>query len=504
MLENAKTPQSPDWWLLRLGKRLEEQRPALDRLDHYWRGDHPLPFGNRKMREAYRRFQKMARTNFMLLVAESVIERLRVVGFRAGGDASVKVDKRAWSWWQANDLDSGSGLVHRAAVVMSRAYVIVGPDPDSDSTQPLVTGEDPRQVIHEESPTNRRKLLAALKTWWDDAEQQHQAVLYLPDAIHYFDSVAKIEENGTHLWTQTMWTEQEDSPKRNPLGEVPVVPFRNRPDLCGNTLGEFEDVCDIQDRINTQILDRMVISTMQAYRQRYATGVDATDEDGNPNLGFDPGADLLWAVPDDKAKFGDFSAVDLAGVLNAVENDVAHCAAISRTPPHYILGSIVNASGEALAAGETGLVSKINERCTEFGASWETVYRLAGKLIGEEVPDDAEVIWQDPQFRTLTEKAAASVQLVAAGVPWRTRMALLDFSPQEVERMIVERTQDQMLEMSLAPPSQGPPGQQGQQFGRTPPQPNGNGQTYSQRNGPGSGQGGVAAPQAAAARAVVQ
>lgn len=493
MLADAKSPHSSDWWLLRLGRRLEDERERMERLDLYWRGQHPLPFGNRRMREAYRRFQKMSRTNFCLLIAESVVERLRVVGFRSGGKESVQSDDRAWGWWQANDLDSASGLVHRAAVVMSRAYVIVGPDPDQPG-QPLVTGEDPRQVIHEESPTNRRKLLAALKTYWNDVDERHEAVLYLPDAIHYFEAKRKDKKTDSTLWLATQWTES-DEPKSNPLGMVPVVPFRNRPDLCGETLGEFEDVTDIQDRINTQVLDRMVISTMQAYRQRYATGVDATDENGNPSLGFDPGADLLWAVADEKAKFGDFSAVDLSGVLRAVESDVQHAAAISRTPPHYLLGSIVNASGSALTAAETGLVSKVVERSLEYGASWEQVYRLAGKLIGEDVPEDAEVIWSDAEYRTLAEKAAASVQLVAAGVPWRTRMRGLDYTPQEIERMIVERTQDQMLEMSLAPV------QQAGQNGRTPPQSNGNGQNVSMRNGPGSGQGATAAPQAAAARA---
>lgn len=492
MLDNAAQANSPDWWLLRLGKRLEAERPRLNRLDAYWRGDHYLPFGNRKMREAYRRFQSMSRTNFMLLVAEAVLERLRVVGFRAGGDESVKADKQAWQWWQDNDLDSVSTLVHRAALVMSRSYVIVGQKPDKEK-EPLITGEDPRQVMHEESPTNRREVLAALKHYWDDIGNKHVAVLYLPDEIHYYRGIPKDKDaTGTELWSQTQWVADQE-PETNPFGEVPVVPFRNRPDLCGNTLGEFEDVLPIQDRINTQVLDRMVISAMQAYRQRYATGIETTDTEGQPATTFDPGADLLWAVADEKARFGDFTAADLTGVLRSVESDVQHCGAITRTPAHYLLGSIVNASGEALAAAETGLVSKGYERLNEFSGSWERVDGLANKVIGKDGSRDAEVIWADPQFRTLTEKAAASVQLVAAGVPWRTRMRLLDFTPQEIDRMTVERSQDQMLEASLMPPQQAP--------GRSPAQPNGNGQSFSMRNGPGSGQGGTAAPQAAAARA---
>jgi len=456
VLPDAKTPNSPDWWLLRLGARLGGDIPRMDRLDDYWRGNHPLPFGNMKMREAYRKFQKQSKTNFCKLVAESVVERLKVTGFRTGGDGSETLDKQAWGWWQSNHLDADSGLVHRAAIVMSRAYVIVGEDPDKPG-QPLVTGEDPRQVIHESSPTNRRKRLAALKTWWDDINSRQQAVLYLPDSIHYYRGRTQ-KQPPMNMWTQAAWEpdvsdDYPDGYAVNTLGEVPVVPFMCCPDLGGNTLGEFEDVLPVQDRINTEVLDRMVISTMQAYRQRWATGVDLTDENGNPAGGFDPGADLLWNVADDAAKFGEFQPADLTSVLKAVEADVQHLAAITRTPPHYLLGAMVNLSGDALSAAETGLTSKVTERSAEFGESWETVYQLAGMVQGKTVPDDCEVIWQDPQFRTLMEMAAANVQLVTAGVPWRTRMSLLPFTPSQIDRMQSERASDAMLNSILSPPA---------------------------------------------------
>jgi hypothetical protein len=466
LLEHAQEPNTPDWWLLRLGQKLADSINRFDVLDAYWRGDHPLPFGNRKMREAYKRFQKQSRTNFTELVAESVIERLKVTGFRTGGAGSETLDQQAWSWWQDNCLDADSSLVHRAAVVMSRSYVIVGPNPD-DSDSVLVTAEDPRQVVHEADPANRRKLLAALKTWWDDIESRNLAVVYLPDAIYYYRSEQTTKQSASP-WSASAWEVDDSDPYpdgvgANPVGVVPVVPFLNRPDLSGQTLGEFESTTDIQDRINSEVLDRMVISTMQAYRQRWATGVDLTDEHGEGG-GFDPGSDLLWNVSDERAKFGEFQPADLTSILKAVEADVQHLAAITRTPPHYLLGSIINASGDALAAAETGLTSKVNERMTEFGESWELVYRLAGKVLGKDVPTSCEVIWSDPEFRTLTEMAAANVQLMQAGVPWRTRMAMLKFTPSQIERMQIERTQDALLNAAIpltgpAPGMPTPPGQ---------------------------------------------
>lgn len=474
VLADTATPNSPAWWLIRLGIKLDADLMRFGRLNQYWRGDAPLPFGNQNMREAYRRLQQQAKTNFCKLVAESVTERLKVTGFRTGGDGSETLDKEAWGWWQTNHLDSDSGLVHRAAIVMSRAYVIVGENPDK-AGQPLVTGEDPRQVIHESAPENRRKILAALKTWWDDIDGCQRAVIYLPNTLHYYKTTVEASEKGaagTSVWKSSSWEidttddgDDDDYPggtAPNLLGVVPVVPFLNCPDLQGDTIGEFEDVTTIQDRINTEVLDRMVISAMQAYRQRWATGVDLTDEDGQPSGGFDPGADLLWNVSDEQARFGEFSPADLTSVLKAVEADVQHLAAITRTPPHYLLGSIVNASGDALAAAETGLTSKVTERATEFGESWEMVYQLAGLIMGKTIPDQCEVIWQNPQFRTLMEMAAANVQLVTAGVPWRTRMSLLDFTPSQIDQMSSERTQDAMLNAILGSPVPSPGGQASQ------------------------------------------
>lgn len=454
MLDDADTPESPGWWLLRLGKKLANDQPRFDRLERYWRGDPPVPHGNKKMREAYRRLQTMARTNFGNLIVETVLERMKIVAFRSGASGTDGVDRQAWGWWQANCLDADSGLVHRASVTMSRAYVLVGTDPDTG--QPVVTGEDPRQVIHESSPLNRRKVIAAVKTYWDDVAGAHRAVLYLPATVHYFisDNLSK-DASSDQLWAVTSWQVDTsdtfpDGFGTNPFDEVPVVPFINRPDLAGRGMGEFEDVLDVLDRINNVILDRLVISAMQAYRQRYATGVDPVDDKGAVQNLWDPGADLIWTTGAPDAKFGEFSPTDITPIIKAIESDVQYLAAISRTPPHYLLAAIVNASGDALATAETGLVSKLLERETEYGESWEKVYRLAGKALGVVVPDDAEVVWKDPQFRTLSEMAAAAVQLMTAGVPWRTRMALLAFTPSQIQRLESERAADALLSASLA------------------------------------------------------
>src|SRR5690606_10339531 len=233
-------PGSAEWWLLRLGKRLDDELPALNRLDAYDTGEHPLPRGHERCRETYRRFQRQARSNFVGLVTESVLDRLRVAGFRMGGQAEAGADEQAQLIWQQNQMDADAGLVMRDALVMRRAYVCVGPG--AGDQEVLLTGEDPRQVIHAADPRNRRRLRAALKTWRDDLDGMDHAVVYLPETVHYY--VAPKTEHGTR-WEASHW-DVEDDPVLNPLApDVPVVPLVNRPEKRRMGFSEFEDVLDI-------------------------------------------------------------------------------------------------------------------------------------------------------------------------------------------------------------------------------------------------------------------
>lgn len=441
-------PGTPDWWLLRLGKQLDVDRPRIELLESYHRGDPPLPYGNRKMRDAYRALQRMSRANFAGLVVEAVLERLTPTGFRTGGEGDSDSDRAAWDTWQRNGLDADIPLVLRTALVASRAYMMVGQNP-ADPGRALITPEDPKHVIHAAEPTNRRVLRAGLKHWRDEVTADEYALIMLPEGIVYYRAPGT---ESPDRWNPARWardlSEGDEGVAPNPTpGTVPLVPFIGRPALDGqlrHALGEFEDVVDILDRINKGILDRLVIASMQAYRQRWATGV-ALDDDA-----FDPGADLLWHVETPDAKFGEFATADLRQLVDAGLSDLRQLAAITRTPAHYFVGELNNVNGETLKATETGLVAKSRDRMRQFGESCEQVNRLAGVIEGRDVPDDAEVVWANPQSHTVAELYDAAVKAVGAGEPWSTRMQLLGHTPQEIDRMRAERDADQEQAATLS------------------------------------------------------
>lgn len=455
----AGTAGTAEWWLLQLGKRLDDQMPALEMLNNYDRGEHTLPTGHQRARATYQQFTKQSRTNYVGLVTDAVMDRLKVGGFRMGGQGDQSADETAQLIWQANQMDAESRLVMRDALVMRRSYVCVGPDPDGDlsnSSGVLLTGEDPRQNIHAVEPTNRRRVRAHLKCWHDEIDNRDHAVVYLPEGVHYF--VAAHAEGSIGRFTPSRWSvdadEGADGVIANPTAPfVPIVPFVNRPEKDPMGFGEAEDVLPIQDRINQQILDRLVISFMQAFRQRWGKGIEFKDEKGNPVDPFEPGVDLLWHVTNDKAEFGDFAQTDLSPIIKAAQADVEMLASISRTPPYYLLGEMINISGDALTAADTGATSKAESRQECFGESWEHVQALSFRILGREVAPDAETIWADAERRNEAKSADAAVKKQAVGVPWRQIMEDLGYSPAQIERMKVDRASD-MLQAQITAAAQ--------------------------------------------------
>lgn len=457
---SSLTPNTPEWWFERLAQRQMDRLPRLHRLHRYAMGDADLPEGDERARETYRAFQRKARSNYVGLIIESLLERIRPTGFRAGVGSTAEDDTDAWAMWQANSLDADIALGIRAALSMGESYLMVGPSDGSAGKYPVITVEDPRDVIAEMDPVRKRVARAALKMWTDSAMGERRALLILPDQIYAYTSPIPTDTyvrnwDGFFLgdWKPAGVTD-------NSLGRVPLVRLPNRMTIDGWCLSEAEDVIDIQDRINSEILDRLVISKMQAYRQRWITGASFQDEDGNPIEPFKPGVDLVWAVEEDTAKFGDFTQADMTPILAAVKDDVRDMAAISRTPAHYLLGDFTNVGGDAFSMSETGLVAKAKERMAHFGEAIESAVRMGYAYLGDPRADalDSEVIWADPQYHSVAEMADAATKLSAAGVPWRTLMARLDFSPQEIDRMESERSSDALLASLLAPTPALPPG----------------------------------------------
>lgn len=452
----AADPLTPDWWVERLVTKIIMRQSRYDRLEDYFLGDHDFPQSDTRYVQAIRKFQEISRTNYSSLVTLAPVERMQVTGFRFGN--VDQADAAAARMWSVNELDFQSTLLHLMCSVFGDAYAIVAP-PGEPGGDPVITVEDPRYCAVEMDPSRPGRVMAAFKMWEDPISNRILGVLWMPDGRYLYEGPALVdvldldEVTLTHrLVGGTPHSFRGVGFQPDDIGVVPVVRFSWQATFGDMAQGEAESVLGIQDRINNEIMNRLVISRSQAYKQRLITGVKlADDKRRGKRPPFDPGADMLWAVQDPNARMFEFKEADIKQLLEAVRDDVGDMAAISKTPPHYLLGEVVNVSGDALKAAETGLVSKVRQRMRTMGPCWERVIRLGFLYLGDSRGKEmvANVIWADPESKSRAELADAMGKEIAAGVPLQLAMARAGFTPEEIAFAVAEKRKNEARQAAL-------------------------------------------------------
>lgn len=437
-------PGSPGWWLERLGSRLVKRRGHLDRLWRYYVGEPDLPEGEDGYREAFQAFQRKARTNYARLAVKATRDRMILNGFRTGADDDENGDKVARDIINANGLRVEYGDLHTYVLAMGEAYTIIGGPSVGTAGRPTITVEDPRQVITEHDPMNPRRVIAALKLFTDAGTDY--AYLYLPGRV----LVAKRDARGNTVSNMLGdgWEWDEERSRALPRGfedVLPVVRFRNE-----DGMGEFEPHLDLIDRINKTVLDRMVITAIQAFRQRAIIGdLPETDDEGNEidyAAEFRPGPGELWQLPEG-VDIKELGQTDVTPILTAVKDDVRDFAAVTATPLYFISPDAANGSAEGASTMREAHVFKVEDRIVRMSDPHIQTMAHAFRFAGDEVRANLltmEPLWQPAERFSLVEKSQASSQ--AQDVPWRTRMTdIWQFSPDKVAEMETERATDALM-----------------------------------------------------------
>lgn len=439
-------PYTPEWWLDRLIVELGNRRQRYEMLDGYVRSNPPAPPkpAKGKSNAAFDYLRKISRVNWADIIVESVVERMNLLRFRT---PTEDVASALWKMWSANDLDTIAGQLYRAKGTMGEAYVIVGPV-DETLGAPRVTCEDPRQVITEMDPVDKRTPVAALKVFVDRAAKLDRAYLYLPNpddtkpALLYRATRPRRDDTEwlrhdtkpvTVDGTSRGW-EFED-PEELATVSIPVVWYPNRADLFGRTQGEFEHLVDDLQRIALMVLQRVQVAVLQAFRQRAIKG-DLPERDAEGNLidynvllSSDP--DALWTLPNG-VELWESSGVDLTPILESVKADVRDLAARGRVPLYYLYPN-EGGSAEGAATQREGLVFRAGSRIKETSGPHTRTASLMLEAAGSPVPaKEIEAVWLRPDLATLSERYDAASKARAVGVSLRTVLTdILQFTPQE-------------------------------------------------------------------------
>lgn len=483
--QEAETPQSPAWWMQYLMQRFDERdhtfdverimnpsqrqfapryrtrRQRMNLLWSYYIGCPPLP----KVADGYTlTFQEVlrkARATLAPIAIQSILDRMTVYGVSTKVDDDVDGDDVARSIFERSNLKAAIKDALAYLFVMSEAYLMVVPAaPGSSDKTPLVTAEDPRTCIGEPDPLNPNNLRAALKLGYDPVLGLEKAWLFLDGRQH--TASRKATPLSTDLRFGIGGFEWDGPPTELPeiagVGPVPIVMLKN-----ARGMGEFEPNLDLLDRINDTILQRIVITWYQSFRQRAiigdedeeADGDDPEDADLDNVFSADPGA--LWRVPSNFT-FWESGQTDLSGVLQSVVNDMKEFALCTATPMYLVIPDSANQSAAGTEAQQEGVVNKATDRRDRVTTVLHQLFRYAFAFAGS--PDRAEgmqILWGPLKLRTLAEMSDAVAKTNGVLSRERKLITLLNFTPEEAAENEQELLSDQLLDAQLTvapPPSQ--------------------------------------------------
>lgn len=420
--------------LERLLKSLQERSEVARKARQYLEGRPPLPDGAADVREAYKRFQRFARSNYADLIVSAVTDRMVVNGFRTAGGPGD--DARVRAAWRRSRMRVGSRDVHRDMVGAGRGYVAVDLTERGAAFRPL----RPEQTAVKSDPMFPGESLEAVRWWREggvevaDLHERGRVRRFTRDAG---DGRPRDLLDGWRL--VDAWETGLDFVPifelANPRGQSDIVPH-----------------FDLLDRINWGILQRLTVIAMQTFIQRALKPQGAGevlpthDEDGNEIdyeelLAAAPGA--IWTLPGG-VDIWESKTVDIRPALDAHKADITDLAVVTQTPVFMLLPDGANQSAKGSDAVMAGLEAKVSERRDRAG--WGLI---AGAVLALEdgdgqLRDDVTTEWRPSQLMSLAEQADAASK--AADLPWRERMTrIYGLDGDTVDRLESERANDLMM-----------------------------------------------------------
>jgi hypothetical protein len=441
--------------LRRLDARIRRRRELTDLFERYYAGNHRLAYATRKFEDAFGSLFGAFADNWCGVIADTPAERLEVQGFQVGEGESDADSARAWKLWKEHDMEERQGVVHLGAIKCGVSYVLV----DNTGDEIDMTTWPASMAIVEYDPKTRQSIRGA--TFWRNDDGSLGAQVFLPDEFVVYRSKDKPTRGADVSPDKREWIAIDTIANPREDGMIPLVEMVNRPNELNIGKSDLSDILAMQDAINKLANDMLVASEFQAFRQRVLTGIEIpkNPETGQPlaSQQLEAAISRLWAFENPDAKVWDLAPTDLANYVSGIKELLNHVAAQTRTPPHYLLGQMANLSGDALAAAESGLVSKVRSKQRSYARAWREVMKLA---LNTEEP--IEVKWANPERQTLAAIAdpISKLSTPAIGLPREEFWRLLGYSELEIAKLkkseFAVKT-DIATATSTSPPPPAPP-----------------------------------------------
>ena len=426
----------------RLSRMHDNEMYELERYDSYYEGTQPLSYMHPEiLAEVSERIRPLV-IFWPQMAVDSIEERLRLEGFKTE-DADVNTE--LWRIWKSNRMVLGFRQVITDSLVMRRAFVSVGTNPD-DADTPLVAPESPLEVYVDLDPRTRR-VRAALRRVSDvdglGGVVARYATLYRPNVTVW------CEATGFGGWKEVQRDEHG-------LGMVPVAPVVYRPRLRGSTrsprntqvarLGRsaLDPIIPLSDAANKLGTDMMVAAEFIATPLRALFGVgpgDFKDQDGNPMTPLRAMMGRLLTIPDEEVKAFEWASGQLSNFTEGLRAMAELVVSVTGLPPHYLGKASDNPpSAEAIAASESRMATRAERAQDSLDGGAMDSAELILRFTKNWDPAFAAMTsdWRNVRTPTVGAMADAAVKLFTtqpAIVPLRQTREKLGFDETEIEAM---------------------------------------------------------------------
>lgn len=405
----------------------------------------------------------MSRNNFAKLIVDATTDRLGIIGFRTSGGSGEYGDKEAMDLFERDGMDSKAQEAMGLACGYRNSYLLVDPNsgrqqviPPTNASVINDTAGEPvvALTVNRDRALGRQILRIYTRSVNDltgEAEgpvqmfiatkEDHPLQSKYPRGVKLtrYDSEVELNRNIRVGWTWWKGT----SPK---VTRIPVTALTNR-----DGRNEFELHQPVINRLNHMIYQRVIIATMQAFRQRAIKGnFPAVDPKTGKSIDygemFESGPARLWLLPTD-AEMWESQQTSFQDILLSVKDDLKDLASATYTPMSYFSDS-VNNSAEGANLQRENYISKIEDRQRRFGAALrrhQSVLLELNGMVDRSDPTDIEVIWSPSHVYTLSERVQAFVSLKGVGMSTRTALREgLGMTPKEIKRAISEQTTESL------------------------------------------------------------
>ena len=446
-----------------LSDKIVDRRPDIATNVRYFKGtEGRMKFASEEFRDYFQRRFEGFSDNWCMPVGQAPVERMHYLGMRLPGSRGA--DERSRRWWERNDADRGLSEALQMMTVAKRSFALVSPT----SVGARITFEHPDSAAVIYDPVTRRRR-AGLTIVQD--EKWEYGELHLPGSVLSVKRQKTATDRGEHHVPPdaTGWQFDDEHGAvevDNPLGDVALVEFMNQSLLDNDPISDIAGVRAMQDTINLIWAYLLNILDYASLPGRAILGgerimVPILDEKGQVTgqrpLELDALIrDRVVHIPGSKdgknPAIDEWTAANPAPLSEVIEQAIAHVAAQTRTPGHYLLTkSNVPAAGYMLS--ESGLVSKTNERISYATGPVREINRLAA--LAEGLPDLAEQIaagkalWRKAQYRDEAQLMDGLVKMRTAGFPFRFVAEEYGLPPEEVDRVVDMLREEQDVDLSF-------------------------------------------------------